>query len=136
LRGDEGLPSIAGEDLFHLAKPRPANPPYHSALSLTSSDIYLSTYPITRSEYLEHGSSICRRRFGGPQYNINPPGFTNTDANANADVDEDERERRYALGIESIRGKAGGSKKGKGKREEEEVTSGNWGGRRRRDGAR
>jgi actin-related protein 6 len=103
---------------------RPALPPYESALSLTSSEIYLSTYPVTRAEYLEHGSSICRRRFGGPSYNVTPPGFTNGDAGG--DISDDERERRYAMGIESKK------EKGKRKVEEEEVTSGNWGGRRRR----
>ncbi|KAK8847430.1 actin-like protein ARP6 [Kwoniella newhampshirensis] len=102
----------------------PASPPYVSATSLTSSEIYLSTYPVTRAEYLEHGSSICRRRFGGPSYNLNPPGFTNGDIGG--DLSDDERERRYAMGIESKKGK------GKRKMEEEEVTSGNWGGRRRR----
>ncbi|WWD21521.1 actin-like protein ARP6 [Kwoniella shandongensis] len=102
----------------------PASPPYVSATSLTSSEIYLSTYPVTRAEYLEHGSSICRRRFGGPAYNLNPPGFTNGDGGG--DLSDDERERRYAMGIESKKGK------GKRKMEEEEVTSGNWGGRRRR----
>ncbi|WVR04653.1 actin-like protein ARP6 [Kwoniella sp. DSM 27419] len=102
----------------------PASPPYVAATSLASSDIYLSTYPVTRAEYQEHGSSICRRRFGGPSYSVNPPGFTSGEISG--EVDEDERERRYAMGLES--------KKGKGKRraEEEEVTSGNWGGRRRR----
>ena len=86
--------------------------------------MYLPTYPVTRAEYLEHGSSLCRRRFGGPAYNIAPSGFTEGDVGA--ELDDDERERRYAMGLES--------KKGKGKRrvEEEEVTSGNWGGRRRR----
>ncbi|OCF32584.1 actin-like protein ARP6 [Kwoniella heveanensis BCC8398] len=101
-----------------------ASPPYVAATSLTTSDIYLSTYPVTKAEYQEHGSSICRRRFGGPSYNVNPPGFTSGEISG--EIDEDERERRYAMGLES--------KKGKGKRraEEEEVTSGNWGGRRRR----
>lgn len=102
---------------------RPALPPYQSACSLTSSDIYLQTYPVTRAEYLEHGSSICRRRFGGPAYNVNPPGFI---GDSGGDISDDERERRYAMGLESKKGK------GKRKAEEEEVTSGNWGGRRRR----
>ena len=84
----------------------------------------MPTYPVTRAEYLEHGSSLCRKRFGGPQYNVTPPGFT--DGAAAADLDDDERERRYALGLENKQGK------GKKKVEEEEVTSGNWGGRRRR----
>jgi actin-related protein 6 len=101
----------------------PAYPPYESALSLTSSEVYLPTYPVTRAEYLEHGSSICRRRFRGPSYNVNAPGFNNGDA---GDISDDERERRYAMGLESKKGK------GKRKAEEEEVTSGNWGGRRRR----
>jgi actin-related protein 6 len=100
--------------------------PYTSACSLTTSEYYLETYPVTRAEYLEHGSSICRRRFGGPSYNVTPPGFLEGDAGG--DVSDDERERRYALGLESIRGKG----KGKRKVEEQEVTSGNWGGRRRR----
>ena len=104
----------------------PAAQPYHAAQSLTSSEIYLETYPVTRAEYQEHGSSICRRRFGGPAYNVNPPGFTSGELNP--DVDDDERERRYAMGLESKKGK------GKRKQEEEEVTSGNWGGRRRRGG--
>ena len=111
--------------IYPLIAFSPANPPYHSALSLTSSEVYPPTYPVTRAEYLEHGSSICRRRFGGPAYNINPPGFA--DGAGAADLDDDERERRYAMGLES--------KKWKGKRkveDEEEVTSGNWGGRRRR----
>lgn len=103
----------------------PISPPYTSALSLTSSEIYLQTYPVTRAEYLEHGSSICRRRFGGPAYNINPPGFT--DGEINGELSDDERERRYAMGMESKKGKGKGKKQ-----EEEEVTSGNWGGRRRR----
>ncbi|CAK9780965.1 unnamed protein product [Cutaneotrichosporon oleaginosum] len=101
----------------------PASAPYQAAVALTSHDGYLPTYPVTRSEYLEHGSSICRRKFGGPAYNIEPPGF-NRDAEP---VDEDEQELRYALGLDSIRGK--GSKK---RTNDEEVTSGNWGGRRRR----
>jgi len=103
----------------------PASQPYHSAVSVTSSEIYLPTYPVTRAEYLEHGSSICRRRFGGPACNVTPPGVI--DRGGIADLDDDERERHYAMGLQS--------KKGKGKRkeeEEEEVTSGNWGGRRRR----
>jgi actin-related protein 6 len=106
--------------------------PYQSALSLTSSEIYLSTYPVTRAEYLEHGSSICRRRFGGPAYNINPPGMLSTGDGGGADLSDDERERRYAMGLESIKGKGSGKVKGKRKGEDEEVTSGNWGGRRRR----
>lgn len=108
-----------------------AAPPYHAASNLTSSDIYLSTFPVTRAEYQEHGSSICRRRFGGPAYNVNPPGFKAGEAAAEGeDVDEDAREMRYAMGLESIRGKP---LKGKSKKkEEEEVVSGNWGGRRRR----
>jgi actin-related protein 6 len=92
-------------------------------VALTSHDGYLPTYPVTRAEYLEHGSSICRRKFGGPAYNVEPPGF-NRDAEP---VDGDEQELRYALGLDSIRGK--GSKK---RANDEEVTSGNWGGRRRR----
>jgi len=56
---------------------------------------------------------------------VTPPGFLEGDA---GDVSDDERERRYALGLENIRGKG----KGKRKVEEQEVTSGNWGGRRRR----
>ena len=88
---------------------------------LTGSELYLPTYPVTRAEYLEHGSSICRRRFGGPAYNVDPPGFEGVE------IDEEERERRYAMGLE-VRTKGGK----KAKREEEEVTSGNWGGRRRR----
>jgi actin-related protein 6 len=90
------------------------------------SEVYLSTYPVTRAEYQEHGSTICRKKLGGPQYNVTPPGFTDGEA-ATGDIDEDEQERRYALGLESIRGRGG-----KKKREEEEVTSGQWGGRRRR----
>lgn len=109
--------------------PSPPSVPYTSACSLATSDIYLDTYPVTRAEYLEHGSSICRRRFGGPAYNITPPGFVEGDV---ADVSDDERERRYALGLESIRGKGGKGKRSKA--EEQEVTSGNWGGRRRRAG--
>nr|XP_019008456.1 actin-like protein ARP6 [Kwoniella pini CBS 10737]OCF47237.1 actin-like protein ARP6 [Kwoniella pini CBS 10737] len=103
-----------------------ASPPYVAATSLTTSEIYLSTYPVTRAEYQEHGSSICRRRFGGPAYNVNPPGFTSGEMGG--EIDEDERERRYAMGLESKKGK------GKRKKEEEEVISGNWGGRRRRAG--
>ncbi|WWD07640.1 actin-like protein ARP6 [Kwoniella europaea PYCC6329] len=105
----------------------PASPPYVAATTLTTSEIYLSTYPITRAEYLEHGSSICRRRFGGPAYNVNPPGFTSGEISG--EIDEDERERRYAMGLESIKGRGG-----KKRKEEEEVISGNWGGRRRRAG--
>ncbi|WWC59496.1 actin-like protein ARP6 [Kwoniella dejecticola CBS 10117] len=104
----------------------PASPPYVAATTLTASEIYLSTYPVTRAEYQEHGSSICRRRFGGPAYNVNPPGFTSGEMGG--EVDEDERERRYAMGLESKKGK------GKKRKEEEEVISGNWGGRRRRAG--
>ncbi|BEI84061.1 hypothetical protein CcaverHIS002_0406650 [Cutaneotrichosporon cavernicola] len=101
----------------------PASAPYQAAVALSSHDGYLPTYPVTRAEYLEHGSSICRRKFGGPVYNVEPPGF-NRDTEP---VDEDEQELRYALGLDSIRGK--GSKK---RANDEEVTSGNWGGRRRR----
>ncbi|WRT64746.1 actin-like protein ARP6 [Kwoniella shivajii] len=104
----------------------PASPPYVAATSLTTSEIYLSTYPVTRAEYQEHGSSICRRRFGGPAYSVNPPGFTSGEMGG--EIDEDERERRYAMGLESKKGK------GKKRKEEEEVISGNWGGRRRRQG--
>ena len=103
----------------------PASQAYLAAQSLASSELYLETFPVTRAEYLEHGSSICRQKFGGPAYNINPPGFTSGDVNM--DMDDDERERRYALGLESKQG----GRKGK-RKEEEEVTSGNWGGRRRR----
>ena len=105
----------------------PPSVPYTSAVSLTTSEYYHETYPVTRAEYLEHGSSICRRRFGGPAYNVAPPGFL--EGEIGGDVSDDERERRYALGLESIRGKGS---KGKRKVEEQEVTSGNWGGRRRR----
>ena len=107
----------------------PAAQPYFSALSLASSEAYLPTFPVSRADYLEHGSSICRRRFGGPAYNVSPPGFTSGEMNE--DIDDDERERRYAMGLESKKGRGG---KKKGPREEEEVTSGNWGGRRRRMG--
>ena len=112
-----------------------AAPPYHAATNLTSSEIYLSTFPVTRAEYQEHGSAICRRRFGGPGYSINPPGFKSGEVAVDADgeVDEDARELRYAMGLESIRGKPLNASKGKNKKkEEEEVVSGNWGGRRRR----
>lgn len=102
----------------------PASQPYLAAQSLTSSEVYLKSFPVTRAEYLEHGSSICRRKFGGPAYNVNPPGFTSGEVAM--DLDEDERERRYALGLENKNGR------GKKRKEEEEVTSGNWGGRRRR----
>ncbi|KIR35961.1 actin-like protein ARP6 [Cryptococcus deuterogattii MMRL2647] len=107
----------------------PASPTYTSATALTSSEIYMSTYPITRAEYFEHGSTICRRKFGSfgaPAYNIDPPGFS-SGVDAAAEVSDDEMEMRYAMGLES---KKGG--KGKRRKEEEEVTSGNWGGRRRR----
>ncbi|WVQ83263.1 actin-like protein ARP6 [Cryptococcus sp. DSM 104549] len=104
----------------------PASPPYTSAAALASAEIYHSTYPVTRADYLEHGSSICRRRFGGPAYNVDPPGFTSGEGGA--ELSDDERERRYAMGLESTSGKGRGKKKA----EEEEVTSGNWGGRRRR----
>lgn len=103
---------------------RPVSAPYQAAVSLASNDVYLTNYPVTRAEYQEHGSTICRRKFGGPAYNQNPPGFSRTDEEP---VDEHEQELRYALGLDSIRGR-GGKRKG----EEEEVTSGNWGGRRRR----
>ena len=102
----------------------PALQPYHAAQALTSSDVYLEQFPVTRAEYLEHGSSICRKKFGGPAYNVNPPGFTSGEVNM--DVDDDERERQYALGLLDKKGK------GKRRKEDEEVTSGNWGGRRRR----
>ncbi|WVO16547.1 actin-like protein ARP6 [Cryptococcus depauperatus] len=105
----------------------PASPAYTSAIAFTSSEAYLSDYPVTRAEYLEHGSSICRRRFGGPVYNNNPPGFYTAMDGENDEISDDERERRYALGLESIR-----KGKGKKRKEEEEVISGNWGGRRRR----
>jgi actin-related protein 6 len=93
-------------------------------VALSTNDIYLSSYPITRAEYQEAGSSACRRKFGGPKYNVDPPGFSRTAGDG--DIDEHEQEMRYALGLDSIRGK--GSKR----KETEEVTSGNWGGRRRR----
>ncbi|WWC86887.1 actin-like protein ARP6 [Kwoniella dendrophila CBS 6074] len=109
----------------------PASPPYVAATSLTASDIYLSTYPVTKSEYQEYGSSICRRRFGGPIYNVNPPGFTSGEISG--EIDEDERERRYAMGLESKKGKGSGKRKDE-ELGEEEVISGNWGGRRRRGG--
>ncbi|KAL7421477.1 Actin-related protein 6 [Cryptotrichosporon argae] len=102
----------------------PATIPYHAAQAFTSSPHYFE-YAVTRAEYLEAGSSACRRRFGGPAYAVNPPGFV-SGATGDDELDDDERERRYALGL----GREG--KKGKGKKEEEEVTSGNWGGRRRR----
>lgn len=108
-------------ELIHLS---PELQPYHAAQALASFDVYLDTFPITRAEYLESGSSACRRRFGGSAYNVNPPGFTSGEVGA--DIDEDERERRYALGLENKNGK------GKRKKDDEEVTSGNWGGRRRR----
>ncbi|ODO08721.1 hypothetical protein L198_00454 [Cryptococcus wingfieldii CBS 7118] len=119
----------------------PATPPYTSAAALTSSNIYLSTYPVTREEYLEHGSSICRRRFGGPAYNVHPPSSVLTGGAGVGDegvegaaLDEDEQEMRYIMGLESIKGRKTKGKKGKtGKgKEDEEVISGNWGGRRRR----
>jgi actin-related protein 6 len=116
------------QEKFLISHNSPVTPPYHSALSLTSSEIYLSTYPVTRAEYQEHGSSVCRRRFGGPAYNVNPPGI-DPGAGAGGDLSDDERERRYAMGLESKKGKVKGKRK-----EEEEVTSGNWGGRRRRTG--
>lgn len=102
---------------------RPVSAPYQAAVSLASNDVYLTNYPVTRAEYQEHGSTICRRKFGGPAYNVSPPGFSRTDEEP---VDEHEQELRYALGLDSIKGR------GKRKGEEEEVTSGNWGGRRRR----
>ncbi|WVQ75999.1 actin-like protein ARP6 [Cryptococcus sp. DSM 104548] len=119
----------------------PVTPPYTSAAALTSSDIYLSTYPVTREDYLEHGSSICRRRFGGPAYNVHPPSSVLTggagaggEDGEGGEIDEDEQEMRYIMGLESIKGRKTKGKKGKsGKgKEDEEVTSGNWGGRRRR----
>lgn len=45
-----------------------------------------------------------------------------------AEMDDDERERRYAMGLMEI-GKKGKAKKAN---QDEEVISGNWGGRRRR----
>jgi actin-related protein 6 len=99
--------------------------PYHAAQALTAYDHYLSTYPVTRAEYLEHGSGICRRKFGGPEYSVNPPGFQS--GIALTEMDDDERERRYALGLLDK-----GKHKGKKREQDEEVVSGNWGGRRRR----
>lgn len=94
-------------------------------MALTSNDVYHSSYPVTRAEYLEHGSQICRRKFGGPSYNVEPPGFSR----GGEPVDEHEQEMRYAMGLDSIKGRGSG----RGRRgEQEEVTSGNWGGRRRR----
>lgn len=119
------FPTTASSNIFIS----PASPTYTSATALTSSEIYMSTYPITRAEYFEHGSTICRRKFGSfgaPAYNIDPPGFS-SGVDAAAEVSDDEMEMRYAMGLES---KKGG--KGKRRKEEEEVTSGNWGGRRRR----
>lgn len=103
---------------------RPTSAPYQAAAALTSNDAYLPNYTVSRAEYLEHGSSICRRKFGGPAYNVSPPGFSR---GGGEPIDEDEQELRYALGLDSIKGR--GSKR---RNEEEEVTSGNWGGRRRR----
>ncbi|WOO80535.1 Actin-like protein ARP6 [Vanrija pseudolonga] len=102
----------------------PTSAAYQAAVALTSNDVYLSSYAVTRAEYQEHGSSICRRKFGGPAYNVDPPGFTR---DGGEPVDEHEQELRYALGLDSIKGK--GSKR---RNEDQEVTSGNWGGRRRR----
>lgn len=106
---------------------------------------------MTRAEYLEHGSGICRRRFGGPAYNINPPFVSEASGGAagtgngssgggggGRDLSDDERERRYAMGMESKyftgrKGKKGTKgKKRKDQEEEEEVVTGSWGGRRRR----
>jgi actin-related protein 6 len=53
---------------------------------------------------------------------------------AEAEMDDDERERRYALGLLDAETRKKGARGGKGKKRdvEEEVVSGNWGGRRRR----
>lgn len=121
------LPSLQLSPLTFFISP--ASPAYTSATALTSSEVYMSTYPITRAEYFEHGSSVCRRKFGSfgaPAYNVYPPGFS-SGADASTEASDDEMEMRYAMGLES---KKGG--KGKRRKEEEEVTSGNWGGRRRR----
>lgn len=86
--------------------------------------MYIPSYTVSRAEYLEHGSSVCRRKFGGPPYNVNPPGFAR--GAGGEPVDEEEQELRYALGLDSIKGR------GKRRGDDQEVTSGNWGGRRRR----
>lgn len=120
------LPTIVPSNFFSIS---PASLAYTSATALTSSEVYMSTYPVTRTEYFEQGSSLCRRKFGSfgaPAYNIDPPGFS-SGVDARTEVSDDEMEMRYAMGLES---KKGG--KGKRRKEEEEVTSGNWGGRRRR----
>jgi hypothetical protein len=41
----------------------PTKPAYYGAQALTLRPDYLANYPITRQEYLEHGSERCRRRF-------------------------------------------------------------------------
>lgn len=105
---------------------RPASAPYQAAAALAGNDVYLQSYTVSRAEYLEHGSGICRRKFGGPSYNINPPGFSRS-GGGDEDIDEEEQELRYAMGLDNIKGR--GRKRGG---EEQEVTSGNWGGRRRR----
>lgn len=84
----------------------PASPAYTSATALTSSEVYMSTYPITRAEYFEHGSSVCRRKFGSfgaPAYNVYPPGFS-SGADASTEASDDEMEMRYAMGLESKKG--------------------------------
>ncbi|EIW68065.1 hypothetical protein TREMEDRAFT_40155 [Tremella mesenterica DSM 1558] len=107
----------------------PASQPYHAAQSLIQSSTYPSL-PITRAEYLETGSSICRRKlsvFSQPPYS---PLSGSVPEIVDGELSDDERERRYALGLIDEEKKG---KKGK-KKEDEEVISGNWGGRRRRAG--
>ena len=41
----------------------PTKPVFYGAQALTLRPDYLTTYPITRQDYLEHGSERCRRRF-------------------------------------------------------------------------
>jgi actin-related protein 6 len=112
-------------------RPSPAAPPYHSALSLTSSENYLTTYPVTKAEYQEHGPDICRRRFGGPS-SLTPlaTGVSAAGVQLDEETDDDELDRLYAMGIDVV----GNGRKKKIRIEEEEVTTGGqgWGGRRRR----
>jgi hypothetical protein len=41
----------------------PTKPVFYGAQALTLRPDYLSTFPITRQEYMENGSERCRRRF-------------------------------------------------------------------------
>ena len=54
-------PSLRAHTIYHLDSP--TKPVFYGAQALTLRPDYLSTFPITRQDYMEHGSERCRRRF-------------------------------------------------------------------------